>query len=166
MNNLNLKFVLLTHGHFDHIMGLQEGLKNLNSSCCVWINKFDKELLSDAVKNASFDYDFKLNLSGLNLCTFLENDEIKLTDKIKFKVIATPGHTLGSSSFLLNEEFLFTGDALFKNSVGRTDLFSGSSDQMLQTIEKFKKLNRNLVVLPGHGPVTTLNDEIANNPCF
>ena len=83
-----------------------------------------------------------------------------------FKAISTPGHTKGSSSFLLNDEILFTGDALFKHSIGRTDLFSGSDVDMSKTISKFKQLNKNWIVLPGHGPITNLKEEFKNNPHF
>lgn len=170
-NNLSLKLILLTHGHFDHIMGVKQALETLNKNCKVIISKKDAEIVDDYEKNASIflGINFKLELSNTNLKTITfesEPEEILLTKNLKFKIISTPGHTAGSCSYILNNEIIFTGDALFRGSVGRTDLFSGSNEQTAQTIAKFKTLPKNLLVLPGHGPKTTLADEFLNNPNF
>lgn len=165
-HDLNLKFILLTHGHFDHIMGLKTGFDLLKQTCPVLISETDKALLNDCEKNASkfMGLNFKINLP--NIQTFSDNACFELNSNLKFVAISTPGHTKGSFSFILNNEVIFTGDALFKNSVGRTDMFSGSETQTLKTIEKFKTLNENLMVLPGHGPSTTLKNELINSPIF
>lgn len=164
--NLKLKFVLLTHGHFDHIMGLENGLNILKQSCPVFINEFDSEMLNDKYKNASELMNFNVELNLNNVQFFKENATFELNNNLKFKAVTTPGHTKGSCSFILNDEILFSGDALFKNSVGRCDLFSGSSETTLKTIEKFKTLNPNLTILPGHGHSSTLKQELLNNPHF
>ncbi len=170
-NKLFLKFIFLTHGHFDHIMGVKQALETLNKNCKIIISKEDAEIVNDCEKNASIflglNVKLELNSTNLNTITFEgEPENFELTKNLKFKTIATPGHTAGSCSFLLNNEIIFTGDALFNGSVGRTDLFSGSDKQTSQTIAKFKTLPKNLLVLPGHGPKTTLADEFLNNPNF
>ena len=105
-------------------------------------------------------------LLSSNIETFNDGDIFELSPNLKFKAILTPGHTKGSCSFLLNDEVLFTGDSLFKNSMGRTDLFSGDRETSLNTIKIFKTMNPCLKVLPGHGDMTTLKYEFDNSPVF
>ena len=156
-NNITIEFILLTHGHFDHILGAN----SLNAKT-TYINEKDKEMLQDSFKNAGFVAGI-LKLEEIkNLKTFKDCDEINFL-KEHFKVIATPGHTKGSSCFVFLDEVIFTGDTLFKESVGRTDLYGGDSKTLKNSLLKLKNLKKDYVILPGHGKETTLNYEKINN---
>lgn len=88
-------------------------------------------------------------------------------NKFKFHVIKTPGHTTDSISFYFEEENkMFTGDFVFKNSIGRTDLDTGNLKEMYESIEKLKKYPKKTKLYPGHGEETTLEEELKNNPFF
>lgn len=161
--------ILLTHGHFDHIMAAPALAKKYGIK--IYAGEAERQLLSD---------------TGLNLATrFLgENftleadeyvnggDELELGG-LKLEVLYTPGHTVGSISFYSedlsdNEAFkkvAFTGDTLFAGSVGRVDLPTGNEETMRRTInEVIKKLPSDTVVFPGHGAATTIEREITHNP--
>jgi len=131
LKKLNLKAILLTHHHFDHV----GALKNFEN-----IKIFDNRNL--------------------------EEKEYKI-DNFKFEVIYTPGHTSDSISFYFKEENkMFTGDFVFKNTIGRTDLDTGNINEMYTSIEKLKTYPRNTKLYPGHGNTTSIEDEIKNNPFF
>lgn len=92
---------------------------------------------------------------------------INKIDIFKFEVIQTPGHTNDSITYYFNEEnIMFTGDFLFKETVGRWDLDTGNYNNMLTSINKIKKYNENIIVYPGHGDSTSIKYEIKNNPFF
>ncbi len=98
--------------------------------------------------------------------TNLEEKEYKIDDFI-FQVIKTKGHTSDSISFYFKEEnIMFTGDFVFKNTIGRTDLETGNMKEMEESIEKIKKYPKATKLYPGHGELTTIEEEIKNNPFF
>lgn len=152
-----LEFILLTHGHFDHILGAN----SLNAKA-TYINIEDKEMLQDPIKNAGLVAGILKFEEIKNLKTFKDNDEISFL-KDCFKVIATPGHTKGSSCFVFLDEVVFTGDTIFKESVGRCDLYGGNEETLKNSLLKLKNLKKDYVILPGHGKETTLNYEKINN---
>lgn len=162
-NSLQLEWILLTHGHADHVGGVNALAERFN--CSVAIHKDDAGMLIDPSKNLSIftgdvvkvDHEVKLLSDG---------DEIKVGDPL-VRVIHTPGHTPGSVCFLVihgEEMALFSGDTLFALSVGRTDLPGGDFDALKASLKKLEGLPDDLRVLPGHGPETILGRERQNNP--
>ena len=128
--SLNIKGILITHYHFDHIGALDDLLKYKKTNI----------------------YDYKLDEKQYIIGNFM------------FKIIKNPGHSKDSVSFYFeNEKIMFTGDFIFKNSIGRTDLETGNNIDMNKSIEKFKKYDRNIKLYPGHGEISDINSELKNN---
>jgi len=151
--------VILTHGHIDHIYGLAR-LREKYTDAKIYIHKLDADMLTDSDKNMSA-------LTGISFSTnpadFLaeENDIIQHAG-IKLMVIHTPGHTPGGICLYDKENnSLFSGDTLFADSVGRTDLPPfGNMDQLINSIkQKLLTLPDETKVYPGHGPQTTIERE-------
>jgi hydroxyacylglutathione hydrolase len=153
--------VLLTHGHIDHVWSVAPvcGAKDVPA----YIHPDDREMLSDPAKGIGQQI-----APGL---TFTEPDDVReLTDGalislagLEFLVSHTPGHTLGSVTFG-SEGTLFSGDLLFAGSIGRTDLPGGDDAQMRDSLATTMLLPDETIVLPGHGPRTTIGQERASNP--
>jgi hydroxyacylglutathione hydrolase len=153
--------VLLTHGHIDHVWSVAPvcGAKNVPA----YIHPDDRELLADPARGIG-----RQLAPGL---VFTEPDDVReLTDGaaislagLEFTVRHTPGHTRGSVTFG-SEETLFSGDLLFAGSIGRTDLPGGDDAQMRDSLAKTMLLPDETIVLPGHGPDTTIGQERASNP--
>lgn len=147
------KAILLTHGHFDHVSGIDK-LKE-EYKIPVYINENDWKMI-----------DKKADIFGeMEKPEFFvkEGEEITLGNKT-IKVIETPGHTPGGVCFLV-EDHLFTGDTLFKQSIGRTDFVGGDSKLLLESVNnKLAKLDDNIKVYPGHGMSSTIGFEKVANP--
>jgi glyoxylase-like metal-dependent hydrolase (beta-lactamase superfamily II) len=151
--NLNLKYLLLTHGHFDHVLGVNYYRKKYNAKSL--IHKYDDSIVKTIndymhMTNRYANYEIPIIDEYLDNSVKFNNDEIK--------VIHTPGHTKGSVCFLYKNN-LFSGDTLFFESYGRYDLPSGSYDELKQSIHNLYKLDENIIVYPGHGPKTTIAHE-------
>lgn len=166
-NNLRLKGIFLTHGHFDHIAYLEEMKEKTGAP--VYIYESEDAFLSNPHLNLS-DLDgadedptgemFKLKNADIKL----KDGEIIKTDDFDIRVIHTPGHTSGSVCYLA-ENALFSGDTLFKNSVGRADFPTGNAAEEIKSIkEKLMTLNGDIKVYPGHGFSTTIEEERKENP--
>lgn len=157
--------ILLTHTHYDHI-GAVEQLRT-KYKIPVYVSPLEQKWLDDPV----------LNLSGLgrhddmpDLYVRPAEYEFELKDYtiggMSFQVVPTPGHSIGSVSFIF-DDFVVVGDALFKGSIGRTDLHTGDLQQLLYSIKTYLfTLPRELPVYPGHGEATTIGHEIDTNPFF
>lgn len=156
--NLNLKYIMLTHAHADHIADV-EGLKK-ETGAKVVANKDEKEMLLDEKKNLSCDfYDKGIEIDADIYVS--EGDEIKLGDHV-FTFINTPGHTAGGMC-IVNEKVVFTGDTLFEGSIGRTDLYGGDYAKMLNSLGKLSELDDSMVIYPGHGKASTIGAEKKSN---
>lgn len=158
--NLKPVKILLTHGHADHISGVQGLVDEYNLP--VYINEADIPYLEKANGNYNEFVGAKVNFT-VKPHVLAEGDEIECGE-IKLKVIATPGHTPGGICFYGNG-ILLAGDTLFQNSVGRTDLPGGSMADLISNIKnKLFTLPPETTVYPGHGPSTSIAWEKENNP--
>ncbi|MFZ3072236.1 MAG: MBL fold metallo-hydrolase [Thermodesulfobacteriota bacterium] len=159
---LNIKYVINTHGHFDHI-GANSEIKTITGAA-VAIHGLDAPLLRTASVQSSF---FGLNVvSQPEPDIALEDGEILNAGAIEVGIIHTPGHTKGGISIYIEDEgALFTGDTLFAGSIGRTDLPGGSYDDLISSINNgILTLPDDVMVFPGHGPHTTIGEERRTNP--
>lgn len=151
--------ILLTHGHFDHILALQE-IKTEES--VVAIHKCDAEFLTSRdVYSAMLPEDPRPFPPADVL--FSDGQGFTTLSDYEFEVIHTPGHTEGSVCYRFGE-MLFTGDTLFKNSIGRTDLLGGNSKKLSASLRMLSSFSENFKVFPGHGEQTELFKEKECNP--
>ena len=159
--NLNIKYGLLTHGHFDHIWGTNR-LQEL-SGAPLYAYEAEKVLCEDAVTNVSDQVGRPYTV--LPDSYLKDGEEITIAD-MTCRLIATPGHTVGSCCYYFEEDgILIAGDTLFQDSVGRTDLATGSMSALVRSIkEKLFKLPEETKVYPGHGESTTIGHERKYNP--
>ena len=154
-----LKYVLLTHGHFDHIAGL-----NSIVGAEVFMHQADSDWLNNVNKYLPMFGMSDIEIPKINHY-IIDGDVIKLGNQ-EFKVIHTPGHTQGGVCYLVGD-VLFTGDTLFRESVGRCDLEGGNFNQIVFSIEsKLFTLPKETKIYPGHGRVSTIGWEIEHNNYF
>jgi hydroxyacylglutathione hydrolase len=156
--------ILLTHAHFDHI-GAVDDIRN-TYKIPVYVHKQEEKWLEDPILNASQFFP-SIETVKIHPADHLITDEgvMKIGD-FEFQVFHTPGHSPGSVSYYFEKEgFVISGDALFQGSIGRTDLPGGNQSQLLQSIHnKLLTLPEDTYVLSGHGPITTIIDEMDSNP--
>lgn len=153
--------IFLTHGHFDHFKSLFEALEKFNVKCYMHINA--KKKIADS--NLSYAFAFgtttlpNIPLEKIELITKEQTIKLKTLD---IGVIFTPGHTNCSVMYVI-EDMIFSGDTIFKNSVGRTDLATGSMIEQKLSLDKIKKIKTNYKIYPGHDEKTSLYEELKNN---
>lgn len=162
-HGLHLKAIVITHAHIDHIGGAAK-LKAATGAP-VWMNSSDQELYDDLDVQAGWlGMDEPPPRTEIDV-TARDGDTLKLGET-DFHILQTPGHTQGSISIWIpGQNKLVAGDTLFRDSIGRTDLPGGDGRQIIRSIhEKLMPLPEDAVVVPGHGPQTTIGREKELNP--
>ena len=158
IGNTDLKYILLTHGHFDHIIGTKEVKEKYSAK--VAISAEDEGMLNSARLSLAVFCNEPHN--DVDADIILKDGDIINLGETQIKVISTPGHTKGSLCFLA-EDYLFTGDTLFRNSCGRVDLPGGSGREIVASLKRLARLEGDYKVMPGHDKTSTLEFERNNN---
>lgn len=157
----DLEYILLTHGHFDHIGAANEVREHYGIK--IYASCDEEKLLASPARNLSNAYGMSLRVTA----DVLHNDgDILELAGLKIKAIHTPGHTAGGTCYYIeSDKTLMSGDTLFAGSVGRTDYPTASSAAMMESLhDKLCKLPDDTDVYPGHGEFTTIGYEKQNNP--
>ena len=155
--NAKLSVILLTHGHFDHLFSLADLRKATGAPVLIHANDAD---LPDNPEKNMFRRMFGMpRRFGAPDRVLQSDDEITLGGE-PIRVIHTPGHTAGSVCYLCNGEFLLTGDTLFADSYGRTDLYSGDEDALFASLCRLRALPSDLRIYPGHGEPAVLGQAL------
>lgn len=159
--NKPLKAILLTHAHFDHIAALDDVLDVYPVP--VYMHQNEHDFLTNPAKNGSQ----KFQELGLPIITsqakpqFIDEGDIQLHG-FDISVLYTPGHSPGSLSYVF-KDFAVVGDTLFNNGIGRTDLYQGDLETLIDSIkDKLFELDETMPIYPGHGPSTTIENEFMN----
>lgn len=151
----NLEYILLTHGHYDHIGYAKQLAEMFN--CKIVIGEKEKEFLFNGDLNLSSKA-FRAEIEPFKADILLKDNETINLGETEIQFIHTPGHTIGGGCYIFNN-IIIAGDTLFYESIGRIDLPTGSGDMMLNSLERLYNLKGNYKVYPGHGPSTTLDHE-------
>ena len=150
-----LKYILLTHGHFDHVAGIRP------TSAKIVMSKLDLPLLSQV--NQYLPMFGMSAISVPKIDVFVDDGSILKVGEKEIKVIHTPGHTQGGVCYYI-DDYLFSGDTIFREAVGRCDLPGGNFEQIVKSIEnKIYKLPDDTIIYPGHGKQTTVGWEKEHN---
>ena len=156
----DLKYVLLTHGHFDHIFGCK-ALKEIYPEVNICIHSGDKICLESNKYNLAGDFE---ETPGVSADIVLENGSVINFADTSFYVLNTPGHSPGSVCYIDNKnKLIFSGDTLFCLTVGRTDFLGGNFDDMMASIKKLAEFDDDYAVYPGHNRETTIGFERKRN---
>lgn len=163
-HGLQLKTIIDTHGHFDHVDANQP-LKEATGAS-IAIHEADAAMLAKPSAEAMFFTGNRLRLSTADI--LLKEGDILSFGNYRLKVLHTPGHTPGGISLVMEGNTLvYVGDLLFQGSIGRTDFPGGSFEDLINAVKtKIFTLGDNYTVYPGHGPVTTVGQERKYNPFF
>ncbi|MCI5479675.1 MAG: MBL fold metallo-hydrolase [Lachnospiraceae bacterium] len=159
--NLKPAAILLTHGHYDHIMAVEELRKEYGIP--VIAHEEEKQILENPRGNLSTMIGMPFTVKADR---FVKDEELLVTAGFSIRVLHTPGHTIGGCCYYLaDENLLFSGDTLFWESVGRTDFPTGSMSALVRSIkEKLMVLPESTRVYPGHMGSTSIENEKQNNP--
>lgn len=163
-HGLQLKTIIDTHGHFDHVDANQP-LKDATGAA-IAIHEADAAMLAKPSAEAMFFTGNRLRLSAADI--LLKEGDVLSFGNYRLKVLHTPGHTPGGISLVVEGNTLvYVGDLLFQGSIGRTDFPGGSFEDLINAVKtKIFPLGDNYTVYPGHGPVTTVGQERKYNPFF
>lgn len=160
-DDLEVKYILLTHAHIDHVLGVEAVKECTNAK--LFLGESDLPYLAALPEQSRF-VGVEAPFDSIAHDGVIKDGDIFTIGGIEIKAIETPGHSAGGVTFLI-ENNVFVGDTLFSGSVGRVDLPGGSWDILSKSIhEKLLTLDRDTVVYCGHGPDTTIGKEVDTNP--
>lgn len=154
---LTVEAILLTHGHFDHVLAVKEITEK--TGCALWMHPGDQHLENGPM----LDFFYPLSRENPTNVHYCDEGDVLSLAGLTIQVLATPGHTKGSVCYLC-EDALFTGDTLFAGSIGRTDLPGGSYQTIRVSLDRLTALEENYLVFPGHGERSDLHTEKRTNP--
>lgn len=158
----NLHYVLCTHGHFDHISGVAQ-LKERYPEAQVVCGAEDAPALSSSALSLADVFGLPFNPCYADKA--VKNGDLLTAGGLNIKVIGAPGHSSGGVVYYLPDEgIMFTGDTLFKGSIGRTDLYGGNYSVLVKTLCKLRDYPAETVVYSGHGEKTSIDYELKYNP--
>lgn len=155
-----LKYILLTHGHFDHIGYADEIRKRTGAKIVIYKGE-ERFLHNSALNLSAFMGDESIKPFDADIIVS-DGDELQFGESL-IKVMHTSGHTSGSCCYII-DDILFSGDTLMKGTIGRTDFPTGSYDEMIESLRQIKSLKGDYKIYCGHGSETTLDYERRNNP--
>lgn len=162
-HSLHLSAIFLTHGHFDHIAGVQAAVDRF--ACPVYIHGDDAPMLPDNEKNLAASCGIRITpVTNAEIIALEDNDSVTIAG-IDLKIMHTPGHSPGSMCIFCGG-YIFSGDTLFCESIGRTDFPGSDSLKMRESLLKLAAVEGNPKVYPGHGEETCLEMEKKFNPYF
>lgn len=157
---LKVKSVILTHAHADHIGALQEIIDQYKDIEVI-AAKREKKILNSPAYNLTINFGMKN--TSFEATRYVEDGDTYQIGGKTLKFIVTPGHTSGSMC-VFDGEIMFTGDTLFEGSIGRTDLPTGSYQEMENSLKKLSQMNEDIIILPGHGEQSSIGQEKKYNP--
>lgn len=160
MKKLKLSKILLTHGHFDHMNGVEEVAEKTGAE--VFIHEDDAPMLNSAGLSLA-DLISLMPFNPVTEYNIIHDGDIISDGEYNFKVLHTPGHSMGSVCYIC-DDIIFSGDTLFCCSIGRTTFPGSSPELMVQSLEKLYNIDGNYKVLTGHGDKTELEYEKNSNP--
>ena len=154
-----LSYILLTHGHYDHILGAAELCERYHPTVCA----SEKELMLIAEPSYNLSKNHGLTIQPFTVDRALKDGDTVMLGQSEITFILTPGHTMGSGCYIVDDS-IFSGDTLFCTSIGRTDFPTSSMRDMMQSVTRLKNLEGDYDVYPGHDIFTTLGKERKYNP--
>ena len=161
-DNLKPVHLLVTHGHLDHNFGNNTVFDEFGLKPEAGYG--DRELIENLKGQAKDTFGVEVDYDFPAVGHYFDDEEVISFGNHQFSIIPTPGHTPGGVTFYCKEEKVaFTGDTLFKGSIGRTDL-GGSMFMIINSLRELAQLPDDTTILPGHGDSTTIGDELAHNP--
>lgn len=164
INNLgaNLHTILLTHAHHDHT-GAVKYLKDAYPDVKIYMGAEDEDMLNNVYRNYACVRGKAMEIfKDLKADVLIKDGDEIIVDEVTFKAVATPGHTKGGMTYVCGD-LMFTGDTLFYESIGRSDLYGGNSETICQSVTKLMMMDGDYKVYPGHGPSTTMSHERTEN---
>lgn len=158
-NGVTVEYIILTHGHFDHMMAVAECAEKYNTK--IIMHQDDVEWI-DILKSGQYKPIYATTFKRFEPDILIEQDCKMELCGLELEFICTPGHSKGSMCIIC-QDVIISGDTLFREEIGRCDFYGGDYDKMLQSLKKISSLTGEYIILPGHGESTTMRHELQCN---